>query len=1150
MPDTSYPSESTVPAAPAPQDDVQIAQATDDVPVRIGHAESLNGQVTVTHISGERKTLSRGEAVFSNDVIETGAGGDLAIVFEDESILSIGPDAQMTIDELIYDPAGQSGNIALNITEGIFSFVSGAIAKTDPEAVLIRTPVGVIGIRGTQVVGSVAPEGQENAISLVAERDGTIGEVTIQNAGGTQTLNRAGDTVELRSFFDPPPPPRVLPPDAVIARYGSAMNAMPEGWRPGDPPPPPPPPRPGENPPPQDDQTQQDETTDAEADGEETTDEDAVVEEDVIEEEIIDEEIVDDDVIDGEVVDGEAVDDGTTDDQVAADGTADDDATTDEESAFAQAANEAGAFDGDEDAIAAAEAAFNEAIADGASVEEATQAAIDAGTSVVGTETAADDVTVTEASLSDPATTSESMQSSFDSGSDNLFSGDTSGDSFSSVTTAQTQLSPSTGADDTSALADATQAQQSTTAETAFSTSLAPPPPPPPQDEPNTVEATVTVIPKLPPSAISGVLFTQEGLSESHTLRATDGDSSAAQLSYALTSAAANGAATVTATGGYTYVPTIGFTGTDSFGFQVTDEAGNTSTATVNVTVRAVTTTDGVEGPVNTTTTGTQDKPSITPFSDGSYVVVFNEGGTGDIVAQRFDFSGSPIETESTVNTTSTGVQSTVGSANTVATIGSDDYVVVWQSDHSGDNDIYMQRFSKTSDMKGPETVVNTTTTGAQINASVTGLVNGGYVVTWIGPNSANFDVFARVFDSTGTAVSAEFTVNTVAAASPVQPDPHVTALSGGGFVVAWSEGNGTTDDVHAKIYDDTGTALGAEFITSTTTTGSQIDAVASGLTDGGFVTVWASDHGGTYDIYGQRYDSSGTAAGSEFLVNTTTASNQEFPEVTGLVDGGFVVVWESLGQDSAGTDGIYGQRYDASGNVIGSEFLINTIVSGQETNPAITPLPDGSFVVTWQSTDGDGASDFGVRTALFRIGSTVALNETGTTGDDFYFGSTAADIIDGAAGNDKLVGGLGDDNLTGGAGNDTLIGGAGNDTLIGGDGDDFLESGPGTDILSGGTGADTFFFSESSGTATITDFTKGADKVKIDINSLNGGSVTFDIIAGTYDGTNANNASANFIQDGNDDLYFDNNGSAAGGFSLVGNTSGVDLDSTDFEVG
>lgn len=647
-------------------------------------------------------------------------------------------------------------------------------------------------------------------------------------------------------------------------------------------------------------------------------------------------------------------------------------------------------------------------------------------------------------------------------------------------------------------------------------------------------------------------MFTTETIKGSHSLLATDPDSSPGQLSYSLASAAANGTATVNADGTYSYTPNVSFTGTDSFNFRVTDQSGNTSVATVNVTVNPLVGGTLTETAVNTTTAGAQTQPSISAFSDGSYVVVFHDSTSGDILSQRFDSTGAPLGTETTVNTTTTGIQSLPLQSDAVTTLTNDDFVVVWNSDHGGTHDVYMQRFSKGGDPKGGETIINTTTALAQADADVTGLVNGNYVVSWSSWNGTGYDTYARIYDNTGTAVTAEYQVNTVAAANTSGSYPDVAALSGGGYVVSWSSNDNANGVVYAKIYDDSGTALGNEFQVNTTTANLHYWASVTGLADGGFVTVWATNATADFEILGQRYDASGTVVGGEFTVNTTTtASDQIEPEVTSLLDGGFVVTYTSFGVDVGGTWGIYAERFGSDGTPLGTETLINTgITSGDQINSDVTSLPDGSFVVTWQSSDGDGAADTGVRIIKGRLGSNTAINETGTAGNDYYFGSTVADTIDGGAGDDKLLGWDGNDSLTGGLGNDTLIGGNGNDTLDGGDGNDFLEAGTGTDTLTGGAGSDIFFFSEQSGTSTITDFTKGADKIRIDAASLNGTAVTFDIIATTYDGTNAGNPSANFIQDVNGDVFHDDNGSTAGGFSLVTNTGSVDLDSSDFETG
>jgi hypothetical protein len=103
--------------------------------------------------------------------------------------------------------------------------------------------------------------------------------------------------------------------------------------------------------------------------------------------------------------------------------------------------------------------------------------------------------------------------------------------------------------------------------------------------------------------------------------------------------------------------------------------------------------------------------------------------------------------------------------------------------------------------LPGGETRVNTTTAGDQVNASVAGLANGGWVVVWQGPGAGGADdIYAQVYASDGTPVRAELQVNGVTAGAQVTPA--VAALPNGGFAVAWA-GAGTGDD--AGIYLEPG---------------------------------------------------------------------------------------------------------------------------------------------------------------------------------------------------------------------------------------------------------------------------------------------------------------------------------------------------------
>ena len=109
----------------------------------------------------------------------------------------------------------------------------------------------------------------------------------------------------------------------------------------------------------------------------------------------------------------------------------------------------------------------------------------------------------------------------------------------------------------------------------------------------------------------------------------------------------------------------------------------------------------------------------------------------------------------------------------------------------------------------------------------------------------------------------------------------------------------------------------------------------------GNFVVVWSSNlqDGSSYGIYAQRFAADGTAQGSDFLVNTTTADDQITPVVAMDAAGNFVVSWSSNLQDGSG-HGLYAQRFNAAGIAQGSEFLVNTTTAGSQTTPAIAMSP------------------------------------------------------------------------------------------------------------------------------------------------------------------------------------------------------------------
>jgi hypothetical protein len=96
------------------------------------------------------------------------------------------------------------------VGEGVFTFVSGVIAKTDPEAMMIETPVATIGIRGTQLGVDIA-DGKNLTVVMMEEEGGFIGEAVISNDAGVRVLNVAHVATAVSDANVAPIAPYVMP---------------------------------------------------------------------------------------------------------------------------------------------------------------------------------------------------------------------------------------------------------------------------------------------------------------------------------------------------------------------------------------------------------------------------------------------------------------------------------------------------------------------------------------------------------------------------------------------------------------------------------------------------------------------------------------------------------------------------------------------------------------------------------------------------------------------------------------------------------------------------------------------------------------------------------------------------------------------------
>ncbi|GIT86743.1 S-layer family protein [Roseobacter sp. OBYS 0001] len=398
---------------------------------------------------------------------------------------------------------------------------------------------------------------------------------------------------------------------------------------------------------------------------------------------------------------------------------------------------------------------------------------------------------------------------------------------------------------------------------------------------------------------------------------------------------------------------------------------------------------------VNSFTVGNQNEARVETLADGSYVIVWvSTGQDGDqdgIFAQRFSAQGERIGAQTLVNETANEIQRDPS----IAATDDGGFVIVWESRNqdvpgSFDFGIYGQRFAADGSKAGGEFQVNAVNISVtQFDPEVAGVPGGGFAVAFTddsGDGSSD-GIRVRFYDAAGAPLGDDVQVNSEISGNQgevsiaaIAPSAGANGLAAGGIVVTWTSpasgtaGDGSSQGVFAQLYEPNGTAIGSEFLVNTTTAGAQQDSAVSGLDSGRFVIVWedtSAADGSGFGIFGQVYEGDGTAVGSEFQVNVETSSSQYDPEITATSDGGFVVTWTSATSGTAGDgsgDGVFARRFDVDGVAVSGEILLNEEISGSQQRGDVSALANGDFVSVWTSDTSGDAGDGSVQGVFQRI--------------------------------------------------------------------------------------------------------------------------------------------------------------------------------------
>jgi hypothetical protein len=124
-----------------------IASARAEAP-HIAQVKTVRGDAFIVR-EGERIAAKPGDLLYQSDVVTTGSGGTIGFTFIDNTVFSTGPDSEVALEQFRFDSSNFSGEMLADMRKGSLTVVTGDITRSAPDAMKIKTPTSILGVRGT-----------------------------------------------------------------------------------------------------------------------------------------------------------------------------------------------------------------------------------------------------------------------------------------------------------------------------------------------------------------------------------------------------------------------------------------------------------------------------------------------------------------------------------------------------------------------------------------------------------------------------------------------------------------------------------------------------------------------------------------------------------------------------------------------------------------------------------------------------------------------------------------------------------------------------------------------------------------------------------------------------------------------------------------
>ena len=120
----------------------------------IGQIKTLQGKVSIVR-AGETLAAKVGDTLEQADTLKTGADSTVGITFIDSTRFSAGPNSTIALSRFRFNPTTEEGEFVTDVKKGTLAIISGRIAKGSPDAMSVKTPASILGVRGTRFLVKV-----------------------------------------------------------------------------------------------------------------------------------------------------------------------------------------------------------------------------------------------------------------------------------------------------------------------------------------------------------------------------------------------------------------------------------------------------------------------------------------------------------------------------------------------------------------------------------------------------------------------------------------------------------------------------------------------------------------------------------------------------------------------------------------------------------------------------------------------------------------------------------------------------------------------------------------------------------------------------------------------------------------------------------